>query len=176
LIIIANVAAVLIIASVALGAYFIFRGDGNGPGDVTTEDKASQQTTSTGTDTSATQTAKTGTTTSPRTLTTPVLTVPLPQRPPTPTPTPAPTPAPAPVTPPSNSDIEAAEMTAMLDVVRGDPYYGGGDSYLVIAYDPVYSTGTVLITYYYGDVISYTELYMAKDQFGWYVYDEYSYT
>lgn len=166
-IIIANVAAVLLIASLALGAYFIFRGDDGGTGDTSAGGKTTQGTSSTRTGTSTTPTTTTRTTTSGlRNLTIPV---------PTPAPTPTPAPVPATPAPPNNTDLEAIETQAMLDVILADPYYGGGDSYSVISYDALSNTGTVLIIYY-GDVTSYTELYMAKDQYGWYVYDETSFT
>lgn len=88
--------------------------------------------------------------------------------------TPAPaTPAPGPG---AGSTNQAADQASMVDLIRSDPYYGGGDTYEVMAYDPAAGTGTVLISTYYTNYTQFTEVYMAKDQYGWYAYNDYSYT
>lgn len=94
--------------------------------------------------------------------------------------TPAPNP-PAPVTPtpgpgggvPNNQGADQADMVALI---QSDPYYGYGDTYEVMAYDPYNNSGTVLIATYYTDYTQFTEVYMLKDQYGWYANDDYTYT
>lgn len=82
------------------------------------------------------------------------------------TPAPAPTPAPA-----------SSETDAMMAVVLGDSAgaWNGADNYEVVSYDPTTNSGIILITYYLPNTIRYTELYMDKDQYGWYVSYENTY-
>lgn len=82
------------------------------------------------------------------------------------TPTPAPAPAPA-----------SSETDAMMAAVLGDSAgsWNGADSYEVVSYDPTTNSGIILITYYLPNTIRYTELYMDKDQYGWYVSYENTY-
>ena len=61
-------------------------------------------------------------------------------------------------------------------LIETDPYYGGGDYYEATYYDPAAGAGTVLITTYHTTHTEYWEVYMAKDQYGWYAYDDYWYT
>ncbi|MDO8736360.1 MAG: hypothetical protein Q7K29_04680, partial [Thermoleophilia bacterium] len=90
------------------------------------------------------------------------------QTPRTPAPTPTPTPTPAPA---------SSETDAMMAVVLGDSAgaWNGADSYEVVSYDPTTNSGIILITYYLPDTIRYTELFMDKDQYGWYVSSENTY-
>lgn len=98
----------------------------------------------------------------------------------TPTPPPA-TPPPAPVTPSpgpggGSSSNQATDQANMVALIQNDPYYGYGDTYEVMAYDPYNNTGTVLIATYYADYTQFTEVYMLKDQYGWYANGDYTYT
>jgi hypothetical protein len=99
--------------------------------------------------------------------------------PPAPAPAPTPAPAPAPATPApapgGGSTNQAADQADMVALIQSDPYYGGGDYYEVMAYDPN-GTGTVLITTYYTTHTEFWEVYMSKDQYGWLAYDDYWYT
>lgn len=91
------------------------------------------------------------------------------------------TPTPAPVTPtpapgggvPTNQAADQADMVALIE---SDPYYGYGDTYEVMAYDPGNNSGTVLIATYYVNYTQFTEVYMLKDQYGWYADGDYTYT
>lgn len=171
-IILANIAAVLVIAVIGTAAYFGFKDGGDEATPAAEKDKTSQQATSTRKRPATTATPPpAGAPASPS----PAASAPPPAPPAVPAPAaPAPAPAPAPASP-VNDDLYTAETNAMLDVVQADAIWWGGDSYSVITYDALNNTGTVLIIYY-GDVTTYTELYMTKDQYGWYVYDDYSYT
>ncbi|MHB8793038.1 MAG: hypothetical protein ACYC6O_06835 [Thermoleophilia bacterium] len=90
---------------------------------------------------------------------------PQPQTPRTPAPA-TPTPAPA-----------SSETDAMMATVLGDSAgsWNGADNYEVVSYDPTTNSGIILVTYYLPDTIRYTELYMDKDQYGWYVSYENTY-
>jgi len=65
----------------------------------------------------------------------------------------------------------------MMAVVLGDSAgaWNGADNYEVVSYDPTTNSGIILITYYLPNTIRYTELYMDKDQYGWYVSYENTY-
>ncbi|MHB8967636.1 MAG: hypothetical protein ACYC5A_10980 [Thermoleophilia bacterium] len=93
------------------------------------------------------------------------------------TPTPAPNP-PAPTPAPGGgvANNQAADQADMVALIQSDPYYGYGDTYEVMAYDPYNSSGTVLIATYYVNYTQFTEVYMLKDQYGWYADGDYTYT
>jgi hypothetical protein len=163
----ANVAAIIVIAAIAIGAWFIFRDDGGGSAASSAGGSSKTGTASSRTATSTTRTtATTPTTPTTRTSATNQQAAPQGQGR-AQTPAPAQNPAPA-------AGSAEAEKAAILDVVMSDPLYGGGDSYDVASYNPDDMSAIVLITYY-GDQTWYTELYMYKDQYGWYVDSENTY-